>query len=248
MCRNELPRAYELRDLVADPTKPDAYFSDFNASLQQHPEKKAIWLAREREFQQLDPASWRYLKEEAFPYLARRDPGRGWEQFVAVLNQARAHIYLVDTGCSAVRFVPRGSQSGAQTPDVEGLQGKRRALCEVKTINPSAVEIARREAGQGRSTTASLDCGFFRKLKSTLESARAQLLAYDDSADVRRIAFLVLNFDDSFAEYKANYYAQIDQWLADHSIPGLEVAFYNQCTPCHVSITMQHAQVINEAA
>ena len=162
MCRNELPRVYELRDLVADPTKPDAYFSDFNASLQQHPEKKAIWLAREREFQRLDPASWRYLKEEAFPYLAKRDPGRGWEQFVAVLNQARAHIYLVDTGCTAVHFVPRGSQSGAQTPDVEGRHGKDRALCEVKTINPSDVEIARREAGEVRSTATSLDCGFFR--------------------------------------------------------------------------------------
>jgi hypothetical protein len=249
MCQNELPRVYELRALIVDPKNPDAYFADFDASLQLYPEKKAVWLAREREFQRLDPVSWSSLKQEARPYLTKRDSGgRGWEQLVAVLNQARAYAYLVDLGCADVRFIPRASQDGAQMPDVEGRLQNAKVVCEVKTINASAAEIARRNASEGSGTTAELGNGFLDKLSSTLALAHRQLLAYDPSPNARRIAFLVLNFDDRLGEYKTDYYKQIDQYLAGHSIPGLEVAFYNQRTAFHASITMRHAKVVNEAA
>jgi len=47
-------------------------------------------LAREREFQRLDDAAWEFLKDEALPYLSARDrKGRGWEQLISILNQAR---------------------------------------------------------------------------------------------------------------------------------------------------------------
>jgi hypothetical protein len=108
MSRAEMPRVYELCDLIADRSSPSSYFQDFDRSVASEAEKKRVWLAREREFQRLDDAAWGFLKNEALPYLCARDSkGRGWEQLISILNQARAYNYLVDRGCSDVRFVER---------------------------------------------------------------------------------------------------------------------------------------------
>jgi hypothetical protein len=86
-----MPRVDELRALIDDPSKPSAYFQNFDESVCAEPSAGGVWLAREREFQRLDPASWEFLKAEARPYLTARDAkGRGWEQLIAILNQARA--------------------------------------------------------------------------------------------------------------------------------------------------------------
>lgn len=53
-------------------------------------------------------------------------------------------------------------------------------------------------------------------------------------------------FDDFWGEYKAGYFEQIDQHLADNPVPGLEIVFHNQRTCFHVSVAMRHAAVINE--
>jgi len=249
MYRKELPRVYELRDLIRDPCASNAYFQNFDASLKDEPLKKKVWLARERELDRLDLASWCYLKTEAVPYLTKRDPrGRGWQQLIAILNQTRAHNYLMDAGCSQVRFIPRKSRNGRKTPDLEGELGSRRLLCEVKTVSESDAEIVRRQAVGVGSTTDHLSAGFFNKLTSDLCEARKQIEAHDSSDNVRRIAFIVLNFDDSLAEYKANYVQQIDQHLSENPTSGLEVVFYNQWTEFYVDVSMQHAVVINEAA
>lgn len=245
---NELPRVNELRELIDDPRSSNAYFQNFDTSIEEEPLKKKLWIALEREFERLDKGSWCYLKTEAVPYLVKRDAhGRGWQQLITILNQARAHNYLSDIGCSQVRFVPREGQTGKRTPDLEGQLDDRRLLCEVKTLNESDVEIGRRQADGVGTTTNYLDTGFFAKLRSGLCEARKQMEAHDNSANVQRVAFIVLNFDDSLAEYRANYYRQIDQHLAENPISELDIVFYNQWTgfPCNVS--MQHAIVINEA-
>ncbi len=53
MFRHEMPRVYELIDLIHDPSTHGAYFQDFDNSMRDEPSKKQIWLAREREFQRL---------------------------------------------------------------------------------------------------------------------------------------------------------------------------------------------------
>jgi hypothetical protein len=71
---------------------------------------------------------------------------------------------------------------------------------------------------------------------------------YDVGGNARRIAFLIINFDDSFAEYKADYYSQIDQHLASEPVEGVDVVFYNQQTAFHVDVSMRSALVVNEAS
>jgi hypothetical protein len=250
MSRLEMPRVYELQDLIDDPSNPSAYFQDFEASLCDPIYgllKKRVWLAREREFKRLDADSWRLLKEEVRPYLSARDQsGRGWEQLINILNQARAHNYLEDKGCSLVCFIPREKKQGIKTPDLKAELNGKNVLCEVKTINPSEAEIDRRKAGRVGSATDLLGSSFLSKLDKTLESAKCQMDSYDANENVKRIVFVVVNFDDNIGEYKTCFYAQIDNHLAASSIQGIETVFYNQRTVFHTNILMLHAHVVNE--
>ena len=248
MCRSDLPRVCELRDLIAQSADLNAYFSDFEPSLQEYPEKKAVWLAREREFQRLDQAAWDFLKKEALPYLTSRHLRRGWEQLISTLNLARAFCYLLDIGCANVRFIPRSVEPGIKTPDVEGSFNATKILCVVKTIYISDDEAVRRKTGAVGTTYASLDRALLDKIDSTLMSADQQLCAFDSSNAARHIGFVILNFDDSLAEYKVNYYREIDAHLCSQKIPHLEVVFFNQRTALPAKIVMNHASIVNEPA
>lgn len=245
MLRMEMPRVYELRDLIADRSNPSAYFQTFDDSLRHAPSKKLVWLAREREFQRLDDESWQFLKNEALPYLMARDAQRGWQQLISILNQARAHNYLLDRGCIEVHFIPRSKTEGEETPDIEGTLDGTKVLCEVKTVSISDAEAVRRKTGGVGFSARSLDLGFFRKLTSDLCKAESQMKSYGGEATVR-IAFVILNFDDFLGEYKAEYFEQIDQYLATLSIRSPEVVLYNQKTAFHCQVVMQNLVVINE--
>ena len=247
MYRKKLPRVYELRDLIEDPTSPSAYFQDFDNSIRDESTKKRAWLAREDELQGLDLTSWEFLKNEALPYLMKRDPsGRGWQQLITILNQARAYNYLMGIGCSNVRFIPKATQKGVETPDLEGVIGTLNVLCEVKTINVSDVEALSRRNGTVGKTICQLESGFFNKLSSDLKKAKQQMEAYCCGTHIKRIAYVIINFDDLLAEYKADYFQQIDRYLADNSFPGIEIVLHNQKTCFHKSITMTSATVFNE--
>ena len=245
MYRIELQRVYELRDLIEDSASPNAYFQDFDNSIGGDSTKKQVWLAREKELQGLDLTSWDFLKNEALPYLVKRDlSGRGWQQLITILNQARAYNYLRGIGCSSVRFIPKATQKCVETPDLEGTLCTLKVLCEVKTINVSDREALARRNGTVRKTTDRLEPGFFNKLKSDLIKASKQMEVY--CRDAKRIAYVVINFDDLLAEYKEDYYQQIDRYLAGNSFPGIEIVFYNQKTCFHKSIDMKSATVFNE--
>jgi hypothetical protein len=118
----------------------------------------------------------------------------------------------------------------------------------VKTIQISEEEAQRRQAGRLGTTQAFLAEDFFgKKLRPELRHAQRQLESYHASEHGRRMAFVVVNFDDSLGEYKANYYAQIDQWLTADPIEGIEIVFYNQRTAFHRHVDMQNTVVVNEA-
>jgi hypothetical protein len=246
-----MPRVYELRDLITDPSNPCTYFQNFDDSIRDErstgfSSKKQVWLARERELQRLDPESWQFLKSEARCYLMVRHPERGWEQLISILNQARGYIYLRDEGCLDVRFIPKSNIKGQETPELEGVLNGITVLCEVKTVHISDAEATRRHTGGVGDITNSLGKGFFDKLRGHLCKAKSQMESYESKEDVRRIVFIVLNFDDFFAEYKAEYFGQIDRYLTTRPISGIDIVFYNQKTVFHCHVAMQNAVVVNE--
>ena len=244
MLRNAMPRVYELRDLIDDPSAPGAYFQNFDQSICEEPSKKQAWLAHENGFQKLDLKSWQFLKDEASNYLIHHAAnGRAWEQLISVLNQARAHNYLVDKGYTSVCFIPRAR---TKTPDLCGEYGGHKVLCEVKTIQISDHEANCRHTGKGRTISNWLGENFLKKLHSHLLKAKSQMESYDGAADVKRICFFVINFDDAFAEYKTEYFTQLDQYLAAQAVSGIDIVFYNQRTAFHCAIVMTHAVVVNE--
>ncbi len=54
MFRTQLPRIYELRDLTADPTSPDAYFQNFDEYVQDSLHVRQIYARWEKDLQGLD--------------------------------------------------------------------------------------------------------------------------------------------------------------------------------------------------
>jgi len=243
MFRKALPRVYELIGLIKDRSAPSAYFQDFDNSLRLEPLKKQVWLAREAELDKLDENAWDCLKKEARPYLTSRDPKRGWEQLISILNQARAYLYLQSIGCSTVHFIPRSKK---ETPDLEGDLNGSKVLCEVKTIQISDEEVSVRSGEKAGETKNEVTPEFCRKLLAVLSKAREQMLAYDGGTNARRVVYVVINFDDLLGEYKAEYYQQIDAFLAQNPVAGIEIVFHNQWTAFHTAIAMKSATVVNE--
>ena len=245
--RSELSKVYQLIDLIKDRAHHDSYFQNFEQSIGEEPSKPRIWLAREKELQRLDSESWDFLKNEALPYLtARNNRGRGWEQLISILNQARAHNFLLDSGYSDIRFIPRESEKWKKTPDLEAKFGDIPVICEVKTINISEQEAEAGHSGASRSTLANLEPGFFDKFTANLNNAKTQVVSYNSALCVRHIAFVVVNFDDWLGEYKTGYYEEIDQYLADMPVSGIEVVLFNQRTCFHSAVHMKNAMVVNE--
>jgi hypothetical protein len=153
-----------------------------------------------------------------------KDPARGWEALWNKLNQAKAYDYLKRSGYSHAAFIPPSVVKGKKTPDLEAGNGASKALCEVKTINMSEVEAERRQTGGVGTSEDQLNAAFLGKLGSTLRSAKNQIGAYDPKDKYKKIAYLVINYDDSLHEYGGAYRVQIEQYLKlSHPAQGLNV-------------------------
>jgi hypothetical protein len=223
--RKELPRIYELRDLLPNPLPPGAYFRDLDKTLAKWPQKREQFRHIEGDLQGLDAAAWAYLKAEVAPLLAAKHKMRGWQPLFDKLNQAKAFNYLVRIGYADVHFIPESSVKGQQTPDLGAIAEKQKVLCEVKTINISEVEACR-QYNQGVGTvTDQLDDGFLRKLISDLTQAKKQMLAYDPASATKKMVYIIPNFDDRLHEYVDRYQVQIDRFMVSSAIPELEVVF-----------------------
>jgi len=66
----------------------------------------------------------------------------------------------------------------------------------------SEVEAARRTSGAVGSITLQLPDVLFRKLTSDIETAKSQMAAYDADNSVRRIVYIIVNFDDNHTNMK----------------------------------------------
>lgn len=251
--RKEFPRVYELKDLIKDHNVPTAYFQDFENSIKNDPAgniKKGVFFRYELAFQSLDIKAWKFLKNKIKKknYLTKGHPkGRGWEQLIATFNEAHGYVFLNDMGCSGIQFIPEKNNEGGETPDLRGEFRGNLVLCEVKTLNISDFEVNRRREGLAGDIQGWLDPKFFdTKLKGAIEKAKAQMESFETVANVRRIVYLIPNFDDLLGEYKVNYYEQIDQYLGDNPFSGIEIVFHNLRTAFHQRIIMKNATVVNE--
>jgi hypothetical protein len=225
MYRMELPRIYELRDLLQNPLPAGAYFRDLDRTLGEWPQKRMQFREIEGDLQGLDGAAWAYLKAELAPLLTAKHETRGWHALFDKLNQAKAFNHLSRAGYSDVHFIPESSVKGRQTPDLGAVARTQKVLCEVKTINISEIEACRRhDQGVGTSTDR-LPNAFFTKLGSHLAQAKKQMLAYDPDSATKKIAYVIANFDDSLHEYADRYQVQIDQFMESNAVPELEVVF-----------------------
>jgi hypothetical protein len=104
------------------------------------------------------------------------------------------------------------------------------AACGTPVFTHEAVSIDGKPYRM-RITTGRLESGFFNKLTSHLKKANEQMDAYDRRTDVRRIVYLVVNFDDILGDCKAQHFKQINRYLEENPVRGIEVVFQNQKTP-----------------
>jgi hypothetical protein len=223
--RKELPRIYELRDLIAAPFPPNAYFQNLDKSLAEIPQKLRQFREIEKDLQGLDATAWSFLKSELAPLLRAKDPKRGWQPLFDKLNQAKAYSYLKRFGYTNIQFIQPSSVVGRETPDLQAELNLVVALCEVKTINISDVEADRRHTGGVGTVTNQLPAGFFGKLGRDLAKANSQMLAHDADLSTKKIVYVIVNFDDCLYEYGDRYQTQIIRYVSEHPIPGLEVVF-----------------------
>lgn len=85
-------------------------------------------------------------------------------------------------------------------------------MCEVETLNVSKDEIDRIKTGGVGETQTILNDAFLNKLTATLSAAERQMGTYFPG-EARRIAYVIVNFDDRLHEYGDNYQRQIDDLM-----------------------------------
>jgi hypothetical protein len=246
--RKSLPRIYELKDAVPDPSHPDAYFRDFEDGLERNRSKLNAFLKLERWLAVLDNEAWPDLKERAAPLTMTRMPGRGWEPLFNLFSEARAYGYLADIGCTGIRFLKRTKRL---TPDLAAALAGRAMFCEVKTLNISADEAEKRDriaSGEiiGGSVSITLTEGFLGKVSATLAHGVDQLYASDPERKARRLLFVVVRFDDWVGDYQPEYFACMDAHLLRNPVVGAELVFCPGSNLFDRSFAMRSAVVLSE--
>ena len=248
--RNELPRVYELKDMLEDPSHPDAFFQGLKDLGK--PRVLAAFRKLGSWLDVLDDAAWQNLRQRAARHLVsrQRESSRGWQELFDVFHEARAFGYLQSIGCTGVHFIER--RDNKRTPDLGALQDGQSVFCEVKTINPSDDEIEkRRRIAKGvfvaESPRLDVDEGFLTKLRATLTDAIEQLDAVDPERRARRIIFTMPHFDEWWGDHQDRYIAQIDADLLQQPLGGAELVF---CLPRRDlrkrAFTMKSATILPE--
>lgn len=219
MCPAELPRVHEL--VASLKGAPRSYFKNFANSLRDNPIKRKHFIDIEVELAALDAAAWDHLKTKVGPLFMKGEKARGWQGAFSELNEAKAYNFLVRRGYTSVEFIPR--RSDARTPDLRARMGSIDVLCEVKTINRSERAVRAKTQEIVSSVSNLLPVEFFSKLASTIRGADQQMAMFSSAPDMKRIVYLVINFDDGLHECVDDYLVQIPEKRAEFMMPGLEV-------------------------
>lgn len=240
-----LPRLFDLRGALKEPTHADAYFQDFESRLaNQHVFDQYDRL--ERYLGALDSNSWQALKDRAVSKLVARQrrQGRGWQDLFDVLNEATAFAYLAARGATQIRFLPAGQ---TKTPDLEAALGGRRLLCEVKTVNKSDGQAERdRRVASGEifvtDSITDLPDNWLAKLRGKIDDALKQLRNHKDE-HTSMVIFVAINFDDRIGDYHDRYFMQIDSFLDGLNLDGAELVLYPTTNAFERQYVMRNATV-----
>lgn len=224
-----------------------SYFKNFYCEIQSNNlAVKRIGNIYASALDRLDEISWENVKTELTKKIF--DPIRGQQSVLSLLNEVVAYNYLIELGCKEVNFI---LEQKKKTPDLQGcINEDSLFLCEVKTLHISddKINIEKKECVENSSEEINENF-WYNKLKPTLCQARSQLQSYCSldkfkNKGVRKIIFVVINFDDFFAEYADTYFRQIDRWLSVDKFPDVEIIF-----SCYLffqlSISMKEAKFIN---
>ena len=168
--RTQLPRLYELKNLLTDPSHPDAYFQNFEDNLQDESCFKTynLW-EEELRVSILTPGSFLRAKRHVICNVTLKRAAAGTNFSTPWAKPSPIITLKTAVGCPKVRFIP---ESTGKTPDLEGMVDGARALCEVKTINISDNEIAARSQLVVRDVVNKLSGGFFESLTRTSRKPR----------------------------------------------------------------------------
>ncbi len=254
MFRKELPRIYELVDLIENPDSPHSCFRDFKRVLKD-PEAIKIWLSIENDLRGLDGPAWEFLKKEASKYLTKwnekskhNGAPRGREPLLNILYQAKAYNFLKSKGYSDIHFVQPSKRNGIKSPDLQGTSDTGKVLCEVKTINRSEDEVYRNLNGEYLHKNFKLESAFFEKLRTRLEDAKKQMEAHDPGNEAKRIIYIILNLDDFWGDHKEDSIQRIDEYLScsENRVPGTELVFHGLRTTFNNTVTMKYATFVTE--
>ena len=201
-------RLYELRDLGGQ----EGYFGDIDERLDCLLSYKTLAKLAES-LNRLDEESWNYLKGQCKPLLSKVSEDRGWTPLFDRFNEAIGYGYLLDSGCSSVKFITRSAKNGHQTPDLEASDGTSECICEVKTINISDAEIERRKNIEVKEVAYVLSDGLKSKLDDDAKKATSQLKAYQEAENKNKIAFFVICLDDWQPEARKAIFPEIQTFL-----------------------------------
>jgi hypothetical protein len=209
-----------IRELIATVTlvyPQDPFFVDFEESCRTNVAKRAVYRSYDDALQVLDSQSWRILKDKAIAHFRDHRRGQLKQGFFNQLNEAFAYRFLVRHGYAEVTMLP---ENGMSTPDIRYFEDGQMKHCEVKTLGLSDIEIHRRES-QSVSTNAyvELDEGFFRKLTSSVDAAKAQIRTQNTSG----LVYLIVIWDDIALDHYSNYRQKIVNFCRDQNIWDLYV-------------------------
>lgn len=215
-----------MRALVAaaqDARRHTSYASNFDRYVGASAARRQILPDYERDLLTLDAETWRAVKADAFKRLIR-NPKNGWDPLFGILNEAKAYASLAARGCSAIQMIPHSYDY--KTPDMRAQSEGRLVLCEVKTITLSDDARTICAADDATRHRRSLSDHFLHgKLTRALHDAKAQLDAVP-SAAARKIVYVVLHPDESLADCAAAHSVQLQTFLKESPVPGVEVEFF----------------------
>lgn len=216
MSHNELTKWRELIACVIQQHGDDGFFSNFDVSVEENPQKRAYYLAYEKAFQYLDTVSWaRLIAKAVLHYPSERD-GQRKQPFFDQLADALAYQHLAMLGCTGIEVL---EESTMKTTDLAFFEGGIERYCEVKSSNVSNDLIERRQNRQaGTNVYTRLSEGFLEKLGKTLANAQTQI-----DANGTGLIYLIVHFDDFTPDNLDVYRLQIIDYLGRRTLPEIYV-------------------------
>lgn len=149
----------------------------------------------EKVLAQLDSNSWNYILEQTQVLCTTKDKHGRWNALFEKLNEVRGYAYLKSIGCNDVKFLLPSTKNGVETPDLLGVKGGTKVLCEVKTKQSSDVYMS------AVNTTKVIRANEFMptRLKELTErifnKAYSQLISFPNQAEYRKIIYFNVEYD-----------------------------------------------------